>query len=189
MAKGKGEGSLSPGAINNQDVINNCCGSIISMYSHSSQSGSNYLLLCIKQVTAPLQQQKTYTILPSSHWLLQTGLLIFFNFLSSEYLRLTWRIVFAKRATEGWKCSDSWKETCEIRSTPTKTAGYLRKSPKLKLKRIHQKSDSQNLVSGTLCILKNQGPQELLWFKWDTSTDTYFIRNYNRKKSEHLQFI
>lgn len=80
----------------------------------------------------------------TSYWLLQTGLLIFFNFLSSEYLRLTWRIVFAKRATEGWKCSDSWKEICEIRSTPTKTAGYLRKSPKLKLKPIYQKSDSQN---------------------------------------------
>lgn len=83
--------------------------------------------------------EKTLT----SYWLLQTGLLVFFNFLSSEYLRLTWRIVFAKRATEGWKCSDSWKEICEIRST-TKTAGYLRKSPKLKLKPIHEKSDSQH---------------------------------------------
>ena len=114
------------------------------------------IICCSVSNKSPLlyNSRKTYTILPSSHWLLQTGLLIFFNFLSSEYLRLTWRIVFAKRATEGWKCSDSWKETCEIRSTPAKTAGYLRKSPKLKLKRIHKKSDSQNLVSGNFVYLK-----------------------------------
>lgn len=61
----------------------------------------------------------------------------------SEYLRLTWRIVFAKRATEGWKCSDMAERNMWDKVNSYKNCRLFKKIPQIETE-ANISSDSQN---------------------------------------------